>query len=85
MNTSILSNVEGVLSRNEMKHIVAGSGGQCRAYSTTFGWSDFCTSVETAQYEYENNESITGYCCASCGSGSFQNAAPCNTEPGVSD
>lgn len=73
-----------ILNRSEMKHIMAGSSGQCRAYSTHFGWSDFCTDVGTAQTEYQENDSITGYCCESCGSGNFSNAEPCDTEPSES-
>lgn len=78
-NKSVSTSINSVLSRSEMKQIIAGvGGGECRAYSTTFGWSSFCTDVQTAQYEYNNNDSITGYCCESCGEGNFSNAAPCD-------
>lgn len=70
-----------VLSRSEMKSIMAGSGGSgvCRVYRNDgVGWTD-CMSLDDALIWYDggSGSTITGYCCASCGSGDFSNADPC--------
>lgn len=73
------------LSRDEMKHVMAGDDGNCRiaVRNSETGafmyWSQPVFSVEEAQTDYENNQAYTndgyasGYCCASCGEPGFNN------------
>lgn len=80
---------EDVLSRDEMKNILAGSGNGCRvAWRNSDGsWAGYssCTSMSPSQiddhynsgYTNGSGQYVSGYCCASCGSGNFSNASPC--------
>lgn len=80
-----------ILNRNEMKHIMAGSNGQCRIAirngDGSFAYYSQCTDVGSAQLAvdfynesnpYEGGSYASGYCCASCGEGGFSNATPCD-------
>ncbi len=73
-----LNNTADVLSRNEMKKIMAGSG-ECklaiRNPDGSFGyWTDQTYSVEQAEFyygggtgvQYDSGHYVSGYCCASC-------------------
>lgn len=76
------------LNRNEMKNIIAGSSGSCRVAwrnsdGSFAGYSASCTDVATASgslssgYTNDSGQYVSGYCCASCGSGDFSNAPAC--------
>lgn len=71
-------NNEEILSRNEMKYIIAGSGAcklAIRNPDGSFGyWTDRNYSVGQAQHhygcgsgtQYGSGHYVSGYCCASC-------------------
>lgn len=75
------------LTRSDMKNIIAGSG--CRVAwrnsdGSFAGYSECSTqSVSSIQdayfnsYENEEGQYVSGYCCASCGSGNFSNTTAC--------
>jgi|GEM_PF-1242269 hypothetical protein len=65
-----------VLSREEMRNVKGGSMGVCRIYGEN-GWSSCGFSPAAAESFYNGFSEITGYCCASCGTGNFSNAEPC--------
>lgn len=67
-----------ILSRSEMKEIQAGYMQEpCRVYGAN-GWSSCSFSFkEAAGWHEDFPNDITGYCCASCGTGNFSNAEPC--------
>jgi len=61
--------LENTLDREDMRNIMAGSGGSgtsCRIYYESSGWGCCCWSPSEAQAWYNNEPNITGYCCASC-------------------
>lgn len=66
---------EDMLTRDEMKHILAGSD-VCRTYSNG-SWGGCSWTPEEAQAWYENDPSTTGYCCASCGSDGYSGTTRC--------
>lgn len=78
---------ENVLNRDEMKLIIAGSGGCRVAYRNangSFQGYSGCMDCGVASNMYNNgwydNDSgvyASGYCGASCGSGSFSNGSSC--------
>lgn len=90
MNKSYISMMDNVLSRGEMKKIIAGSSGGCRVAwrnsDGSFAGYSSCTTMDPALLELQVDEAYTdadtgqyvsGYCCASCGTGDFSNADPC--------
>ena len=76
-----------VLSREEMKNVKGG--GSCRiatrnADGSFAGYLPGCHSYGTASsmydsghYDNDSSAYVSGYCCASCGSGGFSHATPC--------
>jgi hypothetical protein len=66
-----------VLTRDEMKNIKGG--GSCGIYTAAGVW--YCGySPSAASTLYEDEDNITGYCCASCGGPGFQ-GSHCMEEP----
>lgn len=78
-----------ILNRNEMKNIIAGSGG-CRLFfrddnGNAIGYGPCAFGPDTAEGIYNNEvvsigqegQNVSGYCCSSCGTGEFSNADPC--------
>lgn len=79
---------EQQLTRDEMKHIMAGSGMNCRVAYRNVGGSFIgysqCMDCNIAADMYHgswyDNDSlvyVSGYCGSSCGSGSFSNTQRC--------
>lgn len=65
-----------ILNRSEMKKIGGGYMEACRIYGSS-GWSSCSFNSNDASGWYHSFDDITGYCCASCGTGNFSNASPC--------
>ncbi|MEO8710665.1 MAG: hypothetical protein ABI405_01010 [Parafilimonas sp.] len=63
-------NIKNVLSRDEMKKIMAGSGGSCCAHNADWSGSTCGVSQAEAQELAAQYALITGqhgyWCCASC-------------------
>lgn len=82
-------NAMQTLSRKEMKHIIAGSSGGCRVAwrnaDGSFAGYSACTTMDPAQVDQhfedeftnDSGQYVSGYCCASCGTGDFSNVSPC--------
>lgn len=63
-------NIKNVLNRDEMKKIMAGSGGTCCAHNA--GWSysscgiDSSTAQARASYYAQTSGQAGYWCCSSC-------------------
>ena len=57
-----------LLQRNELKSVFGGQDAErpCKVFDTTEGTWLSGYSVADAQWLYNNNEEVSGYCCASC-------------------